>query len=374
MNEHVKTVDLYAYWREELANPGCNDRDTARDDLSGFWRIKGADTKPDWPMAIWPRNEDRYLNVQIGRNLFHTGTEQWESTVGAGWTKAIAVPEEDYRSALETGRWPDGKHARQMDQSERLGLSGKSGDMGHNLPDDPFERAKMELEALREESTGLLAGKIDSAEKADRCAMIAKKAKTLANTIETLRKAEKQPWIDGGKAVDDKHNPYKAEAEGWADKAKRAADPWLREQARLEQERQKKAREEAERQRREAEEAAAEARRVAEQAERAAGGENDAEAAQEAARAAEEAEAKIAAAREAEDAAKAQKVSAGTTGAKLKQVKVVSAKIVDFDKLLLALKGREEIRELVEKLANRAAKAGVALDGMEIVESTETRL
>jgi len=373
MNEHVKPADQYAYWRDELANPGCHSRDTD-ETICGFWRIAGADTKPDWPMAIWPSGEDHHCNVQIGRNLFHTGSEQWEGTVGSGWMKAVAVTEADYRSALETGRWPDGKHARQMDQSERLGLSGKSDGMGHNLPDDPFERAKMELEVLRAQSADLLKSKIDSAEKADKCALIAKKARTLATTIENLRKAEKQPWIDGGKAVDEKHNPHKAEAEALADNAKKAADPWLREQARLEAERQAKAREEADRQRREAEEAAAEARRIAEQAERAAGTENDAEAAEAAARAEEEAQAKIAAAREAEDAAKAQKVSAGSTGARLKQVKVVSAKIVDFDKLLMALKGRDEIKELVEKLANRAAKAGVALDGMEIVESMETRL
>lgn len=367
-------MNAYLYWQEELATPGCNDRDTNRMDICGMWRIKGADTKPDWPMAIWPREEDDGLNVQIGRNRFHTGTVQWDEFVGSGWMKTIAVSDDDYRQAVETGFWPDGKHARQMDQSERLGLSGKAGGMGHNLPDDPFERAKMELEILRDESRDFLSGTIDSAEKADRCALIAKKAKTLANTIETLRKAEKQPWIDGGKAVDEKHNPPKSAADQLADRAKRAADPWLREQARLEQERQKKAREEAERQRQEAEEAAAEARRIAEQAERAAGTENDAEAAQEAAKAEAEAEAKIAAAREAEEAAKAQKVSAGATGAKLKQVRVVSAKIVDFDRLLMALKGRDEIREVVEKLAARAAKAGVALDGMEIVETMETRL
>ena len=367
--------NMYGYWREELSNPGCNDRDTERVDICGRWRIRGAPTKPDWPVAIWPHEEQAdQLFIQVGRKREQVSIKLWDEALGHGWAKMVAVTVEDYDKAMETGFWTDGKHARQMEESERLGLSGSAGGVGHNLPDDPFERAKLELENLREQAEDLLKGKVDSAEKADKCALIAKKARTLATTIEGLRKVAKQPHLDAGKAVDDTFNPYKAEAEAWGDKVKKAVDPWLREQARLEAERQAKAREEAERQRREAEEAAERARQKAEQAERAAGTENDADAAQEAAEAEEEAQRRIIEAQEAEIAAKAQKVAAGTVGAKLKQVKVVSAEIVDFEALLMALKDRDEVKDLVQSLANRAAKAGVALDGMKIVESMETRL
>ena len=46
----------------------------------------------------------------------------------------------------------------------------------------------------------------------------------------------------------------------------------------------------------------------------------------------------------------------------------VSAEITDYDALLIALKDHSEVKELVQSLANRAAKSGVVLAGMKIVE------
>ncbi|MBP2462079.1 MULTISPECIES: hypothetical protein [unclassified Rhizobium] len=62
----------------------------------------------------------------------------------------------------------------------------------------------------------------------------------------------------------------------------------------------------------------------------------------------------------------ARNASAGRTGAKVSLRTFVFAEITDFDALLLALKDRAEIREVVETLANRAARSGVELAGMAI--------
>ena len=60
-------TDHYAYWREEMAKPGVNHRDTDRRDLCGFYRMRGAVTKPDFPVAIWMNENDTGLLLKIGR-------------------------------------------------------------------------------------------------------------------------------------------------------------------------------------------------------------------------------------------------------------------------------------------------------------------
>src|SRR5690606_25196695 len=82
----------------------------------------------------------------------------------------------------------------------------------------------------------------------------------------------------------------------------------------------------------------------------------------------QEADRLAAEARAKEQEAAARKVSAGRTGARTSIRVEKKGEITDFDALLTALKDRAEIKELVQSLANRAAKAGVELPGMKIVE------
>lgn len=105
--------DGYDYWREELANPGCNSRDTNRR-IFGFWRMIRTRTKPDYPVAIWPeatgnrvrigRKEPIMLDAPDGIQF-----QQW------GWMSTKAVTDDEYRRALETGVWSDDKPSRQPD-------------------------------------------------------------------------------------------------------------------------------------------------------------------------------------------------------------------------------------------------------------------
>ncbi|MCB1460936.1 MAG: hypothetical protein KDJ90_00555 [Nitratireductor sp.] len=221
---------------------------------------------------------------------------------------------------------------------------------GDNLSDDPCEALKQELEGERELAEQFLKDGITTKEQADKAATWAKRLGTLSKKADDLRKVEKQPHIDAGATVDAKWNPIRDDAKDLSTRLKRHLDAWLREQDRLERERQARAREEAERAQREAEEAA-----------RAAAASDDAEAKARAEEAAEQA-------KQAERDAAERNAQAGRTGAKVSLRTFVSAEITDYDALLIALKDHSEVKELVQSLANRAAKSGVVLAGMKIVE------
>lgn len=359
-------ADIYTYWREELVNAGCNDRDTDRRDIAGFYRIKGADTKPDYPVAIWLVGEKLVAKIGRKNDLLTEGSENWYDFLGSSWLKCSAVTHEAYTAAIEAGRWPDDdKPARKMDAAEWHGVktgtirhkhtninSGGAAPAGHNLPDDPCESLKIELEGEREQAEAMLRQPITTQEQADTAAAWAKKFTEIAKKADNYRKVEKQPHMDAAGAVDAKWRPIVDDGKDLSTRLKRHLDGWLREQARIEEERQKKAREEAEKARLAAEEAARAAAQASE----------DDETAKAAAREAEEA------AKQAERETQARNAQAGRTGAKVAMREFTSGEITDYDTLLMALKDRDEIKEVVQSLANRAARSGVELPGMRIVK------
>ena len=176
-------------------------------------------------------------------------------------------------------------------------------------------------------------------------------------------RAEKDPIVVAGREVDEKFR-WRDEAKALSVKLKRAQDAFLIEQDRLEKERQRKAREEAERIQREADEARIAAEKA--MAKKVADGISDAQAIAEQNKRQEEADRLAAAAAAKAREAEAQKVSAGRTGARVSLRTFVDATITDYPALVEALRDRQEMKELVQSLANRAAKAGVELPGMKI--------
>ncbi|WP_246160291.1 hypothetical protein [Aureimonas fodinaquatilis] len=213
---------------------------------------------------------------------------------------------------------------------------------------------KIEYLGEAEMAKEFLKSPIKTQDDADKAAVWSKRLATIAKKATDQHRVEKQPSLDEGRRVDERWRDLKDGAKDLSTALKRHMDEFLREQDRLERERQRKAAEDAERTRREAEEAAKAASAIENEAERAK--------ADEAAAAAKKA------AYEAEKEAAARNSSAGRTGAKVALRTFVSAQITDFDALLAALKGRAEVKELVQSLANRAAKSGVDLPGMKIVE------
>lgn len=320
--------NLWKWWQDALAGNIGPIHDS--DPQQGFYRTRYKD-KPWEPVAIW--FEDGKWNAMRG-----------DRTTDASeiWTFCCRNPitHEAYTKAIEGGGWDD----------EPEQVRG----MGDNLPSDPFEALKLEFAGEQELADALLKSKVETQDQANKIGVLSKRIAGISKRATDLHKVEKQPHLDAGRNVDNKWRDLKEEPDTLSKRLKRHLDAFLQEEARKERDRQAAARAEADRIQREADAA----RVAAEQA----SAKNDNSAA------AAEAEAERLA-QQAADAAKetqARNASAGRTGAKVSLRTFVFAEITDFDALLLALKDRAEIREVVETLANRAARSGVELAGMAI--------
>lgn len=331
----------YNFWRKALELAGdCGEltRDQIKtigvhegDPQLGFYRKRKFKDGPFVHVAIWHDGGLRAL------------AEGQPVEADDVWSFVCRNPisEDTYRAIENGGVWPD-----------------QPPEIGHNsgeVPSDPFEALKLEYEQEREQAEEFLKTKITTKDRADMAASWSKKLAAIAKKATDLHKVEKQPHLDASRAVDDKWRDLKEDPKSLSISLKRAMDDYLREEDRKEQERQRKAREEADRLRREAEEAAQKAAADTIEA-----GLSDAAKA-EADRLAKEAA-------EAERAAQARNAQAGRTGSKVSLRTFVEARITDYDKLVMALKDRPEMRELVQSLANRAARSNVDLPGMERFE------
>ncbi|MES0207889.1 hypothetical protein NKJ93_02165 [Mesorhizobium sp. M0028] len=328
----------YDWWREALANPHEIGRKLKIHDgepQPGFYRKRAHKDGPWVPVAIWPANGG-LVAVVSNRRVEADGV----------WTFCCGHPvsEEVYRAVAAGGAWPDDPPA-----------------IGHNSikSDDPHEALSFEFQAETELATTFLRKPIQTKDDADRAAVWSKRLAGIAKRATDLHKVEKQPHLDAGRIVDDKWRGLKEDADALSKKLKRHLDDFLREQDRIEQDRQRKAREEADKVRREAEAAAHKAAEAATTPGIAA---NFAEeAAREADRLAEKAA-------DAQRDTEARNSGAGRTGAKVSLRTFVTAEITDYDALVMALKDRPEVREVIQTLANRAAKSGVQVPGMKAVE------
>lgn len=300
---------------------------------TGFYRKRNKGGQ-DIPVAIW--NNGGSMVAKIGPNM-GDADDIWT------WVCDWPISEEVYRAVAESGKaWGDDPPVAEAKP-------------GHNLPDDPHEALKMEFAAEKELADKFLASAITTQEQADQAAVWSKRLKDIFNRADKLFREKKDPIVAAGKAVDEEYR-WRNEADGYSTKLKRHLDAFLQKQLRKERKRQEAVRREEERLRREAEELA---RKAAESDQLSEAERNAAK--EEAERLQREAEAK---AKEAE----ARNASAGRTGAKVSLRMFPEPRITDYDALLIALKDRPEIREVVEILAKRAAKSGVSLPGMEIVE------
>lgn len=315
------TDNVWHWWQEALAGRFGPIHDS--DPQQGYYRTRFKN-KPWEPVAIW--FEDGRWNAMRGERAVDAA-EIWT------WCCRNPITYEAYTKAIEGGGWDDEPEAPKI---------------GHNLPEDPYEALQVEFAAEKEQAETFLKLPIKTQADADRAAVWSKRLATIAKKATDLHKVEKQPALDEGRRIDDKWRALKDDPADLSKRLKRHMDDYLREQQRIELERQQRAQEEANLKRREADEAA----RFASVA-------NDDAAAGEAKRKQEEAA-------QAERDAQARNASAGRTGAKVSLRTFVYAEITDYQALLIALKDRPEIREVVESLANRAARSGVELAGMMI--------
>lgn len=341
--------DKYAWWREalELAGP-CGELTREQQAAlkvsedapqAGFYRARAAKGGPFLPVAIW------FDKSGIPVCLFGGNGSSDPAEISKVWTWACRYPvsEQAYRDAVAGKAWPD-EHAP----------------IGHNAAPtgDNHEDLSQEFAGDMETAESLLKSPVTTQEQADQVAAFAKRLAAIGKQADEFHATEKRPVLDEAKRIDERWRDLREGAALMVKRLKGHIDAFLREQRLREEERQRKAREEAEIARREANEAA---RKAAESDQKS---ESEAERAKikaEAARKVEEAEA-------AERAAMARQTAAGRTGAKVALRTFVSARIVDYDAALQALKDSPEIRDLVQSLANRAVKSGFDLPGVERAE------
>lgn len=343
----------YDFWLNALKDPSK----IGGDDLPvheghpqyGFYRMNAQDGGDMIPVAIWGSGE--VLKVKVGDRVIsgEKGQDVWT------FCCRHPVTEEAYRAAMEGKGWPDSPPAKKPAEAPaKKQVEETTAPIGHNLPDDPHEALTLEFQGELEIAKELLAKPVKDQDAADKIANFSKRVSALAKKANEQFAIEKRPHLDASRACDDKWRDLREDTDKLVKQLKKHLEAFLLEERRKEQERQRKAAEEAAKVRAAAEEAQ---RKAAEEA--AVGSEPDNSAAEEAERLEREAKAL-------EKEAQAKTVSSGRTGAKVSIREVKVAKITDFDALLMALKDREEIKELVQSLANRAARSGVELAGMTI--------
>ena len=141
-------MDDYDYWHRELAGAGQS-RDTL-EPVCGRWRIVGAKTKPDYPVAIW-RETDGSIWAKIAHaEPIHQDSGAYRDFEAFGFLKAVAVTSEHYEMAMEAGIWPDGKPAKAKKIAKVLDWQ----KLGNELCNHPRVRAALSAAADELAATG----------------------------------------------------------------------------------------------------------------------------------------------------------------------------------------------------------------------------
>lgn len=318
---NIATPDPYAYWQNALAGNFGQVHDG--DPQPGFYRKRTGKAAGYVPVAIWPQ-DGKMVALVDGK----------EADAAEIWTYVCQYPilEEWYRARMIGQPWPD--------EDKAVTASLAPPPSGHNNP--PTDEAEILQGQIDAAAAGAAEyAEISDDETASKAQSLRSRLLELSGNADKLREDRKRPHLDAGKAIDAKFMPLVKAAKTAADAIRSALSAHETRKAR-----------EADRVRREAEEAARKA--------------------------------------SAEAAAKNPPVQAegvpvpappppapvpetATTirgaygrGAAVKVVKV--AKVVDQDAAYMAMRTHKELVELIAKLAQRAATAGVEVAGVEVTE------
>jgi len=360
--------DGYDLWRAERQALTPEDQRQNRGDdphqMLGYWRIIGARTKPDYPVSIWALPGEDVVIFQIGRKKMDTAANvvEWDEFVAGSWLKCVPVLKDDWAVALDTGFWPDGKKSRILTAEEEAGIAGGSG--GNNPPRDDALADQIKNLSEKIEATG----EPTTQDEANDLSGLLDRMRSLLKLAEAARVKEKEPHLQAGRDVDARWKEITGPGSVAYDEAEKRRKSFLRkEQARLDAE------------------AAAETRRLIEAA----------KAEQERIRQEREDEfrkqAEASGIPEADidrhiaetepdvpeiNVAPVEPVRAVAGGAHgiARGLKSVTRGRIDDMKIFLTsptMLGHAEVKALAQQLANRAAKAGIAIEGMTIVKELE---
>jgi hypothetical protein len=316
----------YAFWQNALAGRPQPVHDG--DPQPGFYYQRRKDG-PRLPVAIWFSDAGDPLALVgfDGTAKLGNAAEIWS------WVCQYPVTEEIYRAAFAAGAWPD-------DPPPARGSV-----PGDNLPADPAEAMRLELEAELENAKDFLNARIDTQADADKAAVWARRVGELSTKADEARKEEKEPHLTASRAVDDKWRPIVEGAKELSRLLKKHLEGFLLRQREAEAARRREQEAEAQRLR----EAAATAFES---------GSPNAETIGTAL-------AKQADIAETVAALPPQAGRAGRTGARVALRTVYVAVITDFDACYAALKAHPDMKDFVQQLADRACRAKVPLAGVE---------
>jgi hypothetical protein len=319
----AKVVDPWEWYFAALKDPSAIGKTllaAESDPQQGYYRARFKDSQWE-PVAIfYPEGSDQLVGYRNGREV---------RDVNALWVSCLRHPISyaAYEKAIAGGGFDDEPPAP----------------VGHNSGDaDPFDALRLELAGEAEQADEFLKSEVKTQADADKAGIWAKRLSEIAKRADAEREREKAPHLQACRDVDDKWRPVVGDAKDKAAALKRHVEPFLIAQKRAAEEAARKAREEAERQRRAAQEAQDEQQRAA----------------------------ALAAAQEAERAAEVKNASAGRTGARVSVRTEKVGVVTDYAKAavaLVAMKHKDMIA-VIDQLAQRAAKSGMAFDGMEIKE------
>lgn len=343
----VSIVERWQWYQDALKDPaniGSPELPIHANEYQlGYFRCRRKDSQWE-PVGIYPGEDGVVVGLRNGKPV----SDIQDLFL---WACRHPISYEAYIKALDGGGFEDEPE--------------KAPGLGHNSGEaDPFDALTVEYVGEKEMVEDFLKKPVKTQNDANKLAIWKDRLSKIKSKATALHKAEKQPFLDGGRAVDSKWRGLKEEPDAIIEKVRLHVKPFFDEQKRAEEDRQRKAREEAAKAQRAADEAAAKARALNDQ-------QNTVE--REAARqAAEEAAAK---ARQAEKDAEARKVSAGRTGARMGLRTEKVGVVTDYQKAAAALvvMKHPDMVDVIDKLAQRAAKAGMPFDGMEIREEEVVR-
>lgn len=183
----VVMANEYDYWREELANPNCNERHNNERPIWGFWRLLGARTKWDTPFAAY--GDESGTLFKFGRKDAELSTtERNASFMDIGFMSAVAVTEEEYTKAVLTGEWADGKPSRQRDPNAVANEKPVPGQSNYApVPEVISERINEILDSIKE------LGTIDTQQKADKASELGVALKAVFEEGNAAYAKDKEP-------------------------------------------------------------------------------------------------------------------------------------------------------------------------------------
>jgi hypothetical protein len=311
--------DEFQYWRDALA--GKDVAIHADKPQPGYYRMRDGKNGPYVPVAIWHKDGDLVCRVA---NSKRDALDVWTSCA------SNPVAKEAAKHAFDTGTWP----------SDAPESGHNSGDV--SLAEQIKDYAAQALSWLRQ------SGIMDANSK-DMAANYRARLLELKKEADAARETEKKPHDLAAKAVQAKYKPMIEEADAAAEEIRSALTVFMRDEERKEREAREKAwREEQERV------AAERARIEAERAEKLA---------KDPVAALTESEPELPMAPSAPEPVRVQ--AGGQRGRKTGLRTVTKYVVTDHEAALAFFAKSEDVRELVQKLAERAAKAGVTVPGVE---------